>query len=363
MADIVLTGSESGVTMIPNVFIDRYLPEADGEYVKVYLLLSRSFRSGQGISVGKLADLLDDTERDVLRALRYWDKKGLLQLVTDGGREIREIRFLPVQETDVSAGNSGAQAAAKTEASEQQTKDAPGNSVSEAGAQGERKKEKCRAPDAAKRRELAVDEDFGQLLYIVGKYLGEPLGPSGSDLFGYLYGELHMRADLLEYLVETSVDAGHKSLHYIEVVALDWHGKGIVTVDDARERTEICRKQYYQVLRAFGLTRRGPAPEEKKVMDIWFYDYGFQMDIVLEACSRTIRTIHEPSFDYAGGILADWKKKGVKDRKDIDTLDAAFAKEKESGRARRTEAAKPNRFHNFDQVGYDYDAILEELNG
>ena len=111
MADIVLTGQESGVTGIPNVFIDRYLPEADGEYVKVYLLLLRSFCSGQGVTVGKLADLLDDTERDVLRALRYWDKKGILQLVTDGGREIREIRFLPVRETDVSVNDSGGQAA------------------------------------------------------------------------------------------------------------------------------------------------------------------------------------------------------------------------------------------------------------
>lgn len=354
MADIALTGAKSGVTVISDAFIDRYLPEADGEYVKVYLLLLRSFQNKSGITVGKLADLLDDTERDVMRALRYWNKKGLLQLVTDGGKEIREIRFLPVGEEDGSGRSSGEQAAAPEPSSA---------FPAEESARGEKKKEKRRAPDAAKRRELAVDEDFGQLLYIVGKYLGEPLGPSGSDLFGYLYGELHMRTDLLEYLVETSVDAGHKSLHYIEAVALDWHKKGIVSVEDARERTEICRKQYYQVLKAFGLTRRGPAPEEKKVMDIWFYDYGFQMDIVLEACSRTIRTIHEPSFDYAGRILADWKKKGVRDRSDIDTLDAAFAKEKESGRARRAETGRPNRFHNFDQVGYDYDAILEELNG
>ena len=134
-------------------------------------------------------------------------------------------------------------------------------------------------------------------------------------------------------------------------------------MEDAREQAEICRKQYYQVLKAFGLTRRGPAPEEKKVMDMWFYDYGFQMDIVLEACSRTIRSIHEPSFEYAGGILADWKKKGVRSRGDIEALDEAFAKEREAKKGQRKETAKPNRFHNFDQVGYDYDAIVKELNG
>ena len=98
-------------------------------------------------------------------------------------------------------------------------------------------------------------------------------------------------------------------------------------------------------------------------MDMWFYDYGFQLDIVLEACSRTINAIHEPSFKYAGGILADWKKKGVRSRSDIEALDQAFAKEQETKKGQRKETAKPNRFHNFDQVGYDYDAIVRELNG
>ena len=83
---------------------------------------------------------------------------------------------------------------------------------------------------------------------------------------------------------------------------------------------------------------------------------------MLEACNRTIGTIHEPSFDYAGKILADWRKKGVKNRSDIEALDAAFAKGRENGRSRRTENAKPNRFHNFNQVGYDYDEIVKELN-
>ena len=98
-------------------------------------------------------------------------------------------------------------------------------------------------------------------------------------------------------------------------------------------------------------------------MDVWFYDYGFQMDIVLEACSRTIRALHEPSFEYAGGILTDWKKKGVRSREDVARLDAAFAREKEAAKARRKENSRTNRFHNFDQVGYDYDAIVKELNG
>ncbi len=343
MANIILTGAENSVTAVSNVFIDRYLPEADGEYVKIYLLLWRFYSGHREITVPQLADLLDDTEKDIIRALRYWAKKGLLKLSLDQNKEITGICFLPVEET---GGQEQAQEQEQTQTSA-----------------AAKPREKVHAPGAAMRRKLAADEEFGQLVYIVGKYLGEPLKSTGSDILGYLYGELKMRSDLLEYLVETCVDAGHKSLHYIEKIALDWHEKGITTVDQAREQDALCRRQYYQVLKAFGLGRRGPAPEEKKQMDVWFYDYGFSLDIVLEACSRTIRSLHEPSFEYAGGILSDWKKKGVRRREDIDELDAAFAREKEAARSRRKDASRTNRFHNFDQVGYDYDAIVKELNG
>lgn len=358
MANILLSGTGSGITAIPNAFIDKYLTKADGEYVKVYLLLWRYFCDKKEITISEVADLLDDTEKDVLRALRYWDKKGLLKVsVAEGGQEVTGICFLPIGAME---GEAEAAIAADWEDNELTKTEKAGKA---AGRAVPAKKNTQRTLNSAQRKRLAVDEQFGQLVYIVGKYLGEPLGPSGSDVLGYLYGTLKMPVDLLEYLVETSVDAGHKSLHYIEKVALDWHERGIHSIEEAKEQADFSRKQYYQVLKAFGLSRRGPAPEEKKVMDVWFYDYGFQLDIVLEACNRTIGTIHEPSFEYAGKILADWRKKGVRSRNDIEILDAAFAKERENGRTRRSESAKPNRFHNFDQVGYDYDAIVKELNG
>ncbi len=358
MTTLILTGDSCGTTAVPNAFLDRYLPEADGEYVKIYLLLWRYFCDKKPISIGQLADLLDDTEKDVLRGIRYWIKKGLLQAVVNERQEIYSIRFLPIPEVVSSAKETRGSEKDSGQMAQMETA-----VTAEDGRACDSKTTAARAISRDKRKALATDEEFGQLVYIVGKYLDRPMKQTDSDVLGYLYGELGMRVDLLEYLVESCVDAGHKSIHYIEKIALDWHEKGIRTVDDAREQAEICRKQYYQVLKAFGLTRRGPAPEEKKVMDMWFYDYGFQLDIVLEACSRTINSIHEPSFKYAGGILADWKKKGVRSRSDIDALDQAFAKEQEAKKGQRKETAKPNRFHNFDQVGYDYDAIVRELNG
>jgi DnaD/phage-associated family protein len=349
MTAIQFTGTQYAATAVPNEFLDQYLPKADGDFVKIYLLLWRYYTAGRTISVTELADRLDDTERDILRGIRYWEKQQLLSCVTNEQGEITQIGFLQPENRRETSQNIKA-----TRTSQPSEKAAP-----------VAKKNTTHTVNAAVHKKLAVDEDFGQLVYIVGKYLNRGLLPTDSQILEYLYGELGMSAELLEYLVESCVDAGHTSLHYIEKIALDWHEKGIRTVDNAREQTELTRKQYYQILKAFGISRRGPAPEEKKIMDVWLYEYGFSMEIILEACSRTIRATHEPNFEYAGGILADWKKKKVKSSNDIAALDEAFQKKREEKAAKAaansTGNASRNRFHNYEQTGYDYDKILASI--
>ena len=75
---------QMNATVLDNEFIDRYMVRANGEYVKVYLLLLRHMNQSSGcLSVSELADLLECTEKDVLRALRYWKSEGLLDYLDD----------------------------------------------------------------------------------------------------------------------------------------------------------------------------------------------------------------------------------------------------------------------------------------
>ena len=68
-------------TVIPNRFLDEYMPRANGEFVKVFLMLMRALSPSNGIkSVSAMADSLNCTEADVLRALKFWENEGLLEL-------------------------------------------------------------------------------------------------------------------------------------------------------------------------------------------------------------------------------------------------------------------------------------------
>ena len=88
MTKLTLTNCVQGyATLVENEFIDKYMAEANGEYVKVYLLLLR-YKCDPSVNLGvsEIADILDSTEKDVNRALDYWTKKGLLDVAKSGAQ-------------------------------------------------------------------------------------------------------------------------------------------------------------------------------------------------------------------------------------------------------------------------------------
>ena len=66
-------------TIVPNQFIDRFMPSANGEFVKVYLYLLRCIHShASNCTISEIADKFNNTEMDIQRALRYWQKDSSL---------------------------------------------------------------------------------------------------------------------------------------------------------------------------------------------------------------------------------------------------------------------------------------------
>lgn len=242
---------------------------------------------------------------------------------------------------------------------------------------------------------ISADEKFSQLMFIAEQYIGTTLSRSDCETFAWLYDALKMNPSLLEYLVESCVTNGHRSVRYMEKVALDWHRKKITTVEQARIYTPLHHKNLYAVMKALGLNGRQPAPSEQKIIDRWFREYQFSLDMVIEACNRTMISIHEPNLNYVESILSRWKKAGISSLAQVQGLDEQFQKMKEENQKGKTgkdgfaakgsalknstgsstqkkkdsfasyraSGRKPGaQFHDFDQRTYDYDALLKQIN-
>lgn len=351
--------SRAEVTVLSNDFIDRFMPEANGEFVKVYIYLVRMLSNAPiSFSLEKMADSLLCTERDIIRALKYWNKLELISLDYDSGKTLCGIRIMPLT----------AEAKPAADASFKYHTTADVSAVHESGHYGKGDAPAAkRTPDMSaltpdRIKELKQNEDIVQLLYIAEQYLAKTLTPTEMQKILYFYDGLKLSADLIEYLIEYCVSRNHKSIRYIETVALAWAEAGITTVQMAKEANSSFNKDYFTILKGLGISNRNPIDSEISLMDKWLKDYGFTMDIIQEACSRTVLQTGQPSFQYADKILAGWNKKNVHSLGDIKLLDAEHKKRKLTREASKpAQSSAPNRFNNFQQREYNFDEYEKRL--
>ena len=385
--------SELEVTILSNRFIDNFMPRANGEFVKVYIYLLRAVSSSpSSFSLEHMADRLFCTERDIFRALKYWEGEKILSLTYTTDRQLSGITLLEPfadaghMESSASsenifstAGTSSSPVSAQMAAGISQpvalTGSAPKNvslSSSNSAVSGGTSSELSTSADYIRSltpdhiSELKQNEEVSQLLYIAEQYLAKTLTPTEMQKIFFFYDELHMSADLIEYLVEYCVSRGRKSMRYIETVALAWTRDGVTTVEMARDASSRFSKDYYTILKAMGISGRNPVENEISYIDTWRKTYGFDLELIQEACSRTVLSTGQPSFQYADKILSGWKKKNVHMLEDVRLLDAEHKKrqlEKAVSRKKQPAAQSQsnNRFNNFHQRDYDFTEYEKRL--
>lgn len=368
MAMITLQNSSmTEVTVLSNTFIDNYMPEANGEFVKVYIYLLRSLSNAPvSFSLEQMADRLLCTERDILRALKYWAKQKLLVLdFTDSDKLCGIALLSPDKHTETASSVSASVETVSTvEQPAVQAASAPSATAEPSVTTGKASSDKKQELTPERIRELKQNEEIIQILYIAEQYLGKTLSPTESQKLLFFYDGLGLSADLIEYLLEYCVSHNHKSIRYIEKVAIAWAEEGITTVEQAKRSNSRYNKEYFTILKALGITNRNPVETEITLMDTWLKTYCFSMEIIQEACNRTVLQTGQASFQYTDKILEGWKKKEVKTLDDIRSLDDEHQKRRQSRKAAARKPAAPasnNRFNNFEQREYDFSEYEKHL--
>ena len=310
-------------TIVENDFIDYHMAKANGEYVKIYLLLLRHLNNPSStLSIANLADCLECTEKDVLRAFKHWSKEGLLQIHYDESGNICGLAIgKDVEKPEV-------------------------------------KKTTKTAPTATSK---AQQSELRQLYFVAEQYIGKPLSAADLKRINFFFDTLGFSIDLIEYLIEYCVENGHKNFTYIETVALAWSDNGVKSVEEAKLNNASYSKNCFSILKAFGIKGRGPAPIELEYIKRWTGEFGFALEIVLEACNRTITNTHKPDFKYTDTILTNWFANNVKTLDDIARLDLAYQQGKESKKRSTSKAATSNRFNNFEGRAYDMSSLEQQL--
>ena len=346
-------------TMIANSFVDHFLAEANDVQIKIYLYLLRHANTAVGCSISSMADHFNYPEKDVLRALSYWEKKNVLQLEFDGNHELCSLSFCShtTAQASVEHNTAFSNASIPTPISRNVVQPVM-KAVTYLSNNTTYIKPEYTLDQLA---EFKSRQSTEELMFIAESYLGRTLSANDVRSILFISDELHFSFDLLDYFLQYCVDRGKKDFRYIEKVAISWAQNQVTTVSQAQNQVTKYDKDTYTVMNALGKNNQ-PTTKEAEFIKRWYQIYGFTSDVILEACERTVLATDKHRFEYADKILKSWQSFGVHHKNDIAKADAAFELRKKN--TVPTTAGKgnsQNKFNQFTQNNYDFDALEKEL--
>lgn len=365
----ISTENSETYSSISNFFIDYYMTEANGEFVKVYLYLARLLSNNSAVTVAEIADHFNLTENDICRAIKYWINRDVLRLNYDGSGRLSGIVLLPLHPpksphkhaSDTSILHASVRADEDTRTEDgMHALAAPKGHTKLTAVQTEFPADTVlSAPPKPKFTQndmdnMCNDDDWADIVYQVETLFGKQISARDAQTLMYIYDTLEFDIDLFEYLIEYCTTMNKKNCRYMEAVAIGWYKDGIKTRQQAKEQSTATAGIAKIVFKALGIRRPYPTNIEMAYITTWSKDFGFDSEIIGKACERAIAA--KPSsanFAYINGILDNWNKNNVKSIADIEALDRAFASKAKRHTGKTSSSINANGFNSFAQTKLD----------
>lgn len=339
------TDMDLGDTPIENIFINDYMPMANGTYVKVYLLgFKYAHDRDEKIDVTNktISKHLDIPLEDVLRAWDFWEEKGII--IKENSDKINyKVKFLSLKQLYIK--NNFKMFNQKEEPKKEEPK----------------KEQRYNAKDLIEANQMPV---INAMFNAVDYTMRRQTSPSEKKQILEWIHDFNMNPDVIEkaffYAVEQK---GIRKINYVEGIIRNWYDAGLTTIDAVLDHLKDIDGNFYRyqkVMKSLGLHNRPTKKDEKLLIDKWFDEYNFSMEIVLMGCD-TDKNV-KPSISYVNGTLSSWFEKGVKTVEDIGLLEKPVKVKREVTKTKpqiKKGTANKTRFHNFEQRTDQYTS--EEL--
>lgn len=344
----ITSDSTEGYTVLSNRFIDQYMKDANDAQIKVYLYLLRMVSANLPTDIAEIADKFNHTEKDIIRALTYWEKLRLLSIDYDSRHNITGIRLC-----------SPAMPSAAASPALELVPDKP----------------KPVFPDYAAEKNSYTLEDIAafqenpesrQLLFAAQQYTGRTIsGPEIKTLL-FIYDRLGFALDLTDYLLQYCIGQGQKSFRIIEQTAIRWYEAGVINIKQAKsfqqaQRFAVDQNTSIEIMKLLG--KQGlPAKKEQEYIIHWLSECAYPMELIEEACNRTVIKTDTNRFSYANSILESWRNENIRSLKELNAAEAA--RKSKINTARQSAYTPPKKssgsFCNIEQHDYDF-AELEAI--
>lgn len=291
-------------TKIENLFISEYLPDAPGDYVKVFLFGLMYAQYELTPDRKELSKLLGLSADEIAEAWIYWESRGLVRIVREkdsNNEEVSHVIFL--SKIDELYGK----------VAEPEPAPAP---VAQADDM----------PLYVSIDDMDFDEVINDKLVdrrlreLYEKYqvtTGRTISRQEISKIEDAIKVYGIEPEIFDFAIDYCADLEKYSIDYIFKVALRWTEEGCRTVEEAKRLLDKHSRRndcYRQVFKALGFNRL-PAPIDREIMDRWFDQMNCSLAEVLDACSAAAG-IREPNLKYVNKVIENRRleKGGVNTR-------------------------------------------------
>jgi len=321
----MLKSKSLGFTPVNNIFIEKYMPKARGEFIKIYLLMLKHDISGElGVSSSILASSLNLLESDIMNALNYWNDQGVIKFT-----KIDKMGNFNVEFVDLI-------------------------------------QEPTTSPKQVDLLEALGSTTTKDMLKDIEILLARPLSPSEMSIYLNWQREFGFSSELILILMEYCISKGKSDSRYIEKVALSWYDLKITTIEQAQNlitKTEDKWINIRKILTYLGITNTDIMKPQQDLIEKWLLIYKFPNEIILKACDICFERLNRADFKYIDGILTNWNKNNIKTLEDIALKDTKNIKNTKYQKNYNNNEKAPLKFNNFEGREYDYDSLEKKLLG
>lgn len=280
---------------VSSYFIENFLKDANGVFLKVYLYALNLAVKGAEIDTVTIASELNLLESDVIQAFTYW--KGTGMIVEDSG--VVEFCGKPMAVLADESPDSGAT-------------DAGRENDSAAGK---------RYDSVEIAEKISKNQSLSELVLLAQELLSKPLTQAELETMYWFFDELNYSPESILLILDYCISKGKRNFKYIEKVAVAWHEQGLVTAEQLVEHiSEEEKKNSYvhSLQKGMGISDRTLSKKETEYITKWYDTYSIPEDMILLAYEYCLINTSKLSFPYMDKIIERWHKQGIKTRAEAE---------------------------------------------
>ena len=326
---IQTTDFDLGITSIENIFINDFMPMADGTAVKVYLLAFKNCndKSNKTFDNKSLAKHLNIPLDDVHRSWSFWISKGIVEKIEFENEENNyDIEFLSLRQLV-------AKGIYSTKSRVIESKINTGNNLD--------------LIQASKNPEIR------KMFYSIDQTMRRQLVPNERNtVLDWIYKQ-NINIDIITRAFKYCVDErGVKHINYVSSVVRGWHDSGILTLEDLEEhfsKSNSHYSSYKTIYRTLGYANKLPSAGDKEIIDIWLDEYKLDLEYIVKLLTEISKKTSNINMNYANKSIANLVKDGITstDKYEDYLKQKNETKSPKTTKAKQNNKANKNKFHNF----------------